>query len=60
MQRHWEMERCVFNYLKDKHRHKEMRSVFERCNEDIHEAEMTALAYYIAAIDEREREHMPL
>eukprot|EP00972_Heterocapsa_arctica_P049169 7236643-Heterocapsa_arctica.AAC.1 len=40
MQRHWDMERCLFNHLKDKHRHKEMRSVSERCSEDIHEAEM--------------------
>ena len=37
-----------------------MREVFAHCAGPRHDAEMTALAYYTAAICEQERRHVPL
>ena len=37
-----------------------MARVFEKCSSNQDKAEMSALAYYVAAVSEKEREGMPL
>ena len=61
---HWGAEKLLYDHLIQDHRHKELQEVWtERCAgeaEEQHEAEMTLLAYYMAGVREKEREHMPL
>ena len=60
MRDHWEMERSLHAHLWAGHRDHEMREVFAHCAGPRHDSEMTALAYYTAAICEQERRHVPL
>ena len=70
---HWSMERWLYGHLVfHEHKDKEMKPVLEhirrlhactgvnckRCQAD--DGEMTALAFYMQAVSEREREHMSL
>ena len=54
------MERPLHAHFWAVHRDHEMREVFAHCAGPRHDAEMTALAYYTAAICEQERRHVPL
>ena len=53
----WDQERDLYIHLKQHH---EMKTVFDKFSGDRHDKELTALAFYVAAICEVEREHMPL
>ena len=58
---HWSSEKWLFEHLKACHADKEMLEVSQaRCQGARHESEMTLLAYYMAAVRARERDHMPL
>ena len=58
---HWGSEKWLFDHLKACHAHLEMAEISQNCCQgEQHEAEMTLLAYYMAAVRAREREHMPL
>ena len=68
---HWSSDWVLFRHLKNAHTNKndpnnnEMCAVFdyiavELCLENDSEHKMTGLAFYMAAVCEREREHVPL
>ena len=66
---HWQLEWELYNHLKAKHDTEEMREVIEWVQQRIqtwHTQESERLeflwvhSFYIAAVQEREREHMPL
>ena len=57
---HWSLERALYSHLLGSHRKQEMKDVFDKCSEPKDDLEMTALAYYTAAVCEREREHIPI
>ena len=58
---HWGMEKWLFDHLMEKHAHNEMQEIFRsRCSNPADIFEMTLLAYYMAAVSERERAHLPL
>ena len=53
------MEQCLYLHLQSQHSRAEMTRVEKRrSNRD--KAEMSALAYYVAAVSEKERDAMPL
>ena len=63
MRTHWEMEKRFFDHLRDEeqgHRRQEMKEIFDLCIKPSDDVEMTALAYYVAAVSEQERQHMPI
>ena len=58
---HWGLEKWVFDHLKAHHADAEMKAIYElRCQGETHANEMTLLAYYMAAVRQKEREHLPL
>ena len=60
-QEHWAMERWLFLHLKHVHGNNELRDIVDNCcSHTTDEKEMTLLAYYLAAVREKERQHMPL
>ena len=55
------MERWLFLHLKHHHGKKELRDIMVNCcSKASDDKEMTLLAYYLAAVREKERQHMPL
>jgi hypothetical protein len=60
-QEHWAMERWLFLHLKHCHADEELRDIATNCcRRPQDDQEMTLLAYYMAAVREKERQHMPL
>ena len=60
-EQHWGMEKWLFDHLLEVHAHAEMKEIFAQCcDTPLDKKEMTLLAYYTAAVAEREREHVPL
>ena len=58
---HWGGEKWLFDHLMECHAGSEMADIYENCCQgDKHLQELTLLAYYMAAVREREREHLPL
>ena len=55
---HWGSETWLVDHLKACHAHLEMAEISQNCCQgEQHKAEMTLLAYYMAAVRAREREH---
>ena len=60
MAEHWQMEWQLYTHLRAAHRD-EMSEVFARCKEENRDGGFVpVISYYVAAVSEREREHMPL
>ena len=58
---HWACEKWLFDHLMECHAGVEMADINKNCCQGKkHLQEMTLLAYYMAAVREREREHLPL
>ena len=54
-------EKWLSDHLKACHANHEVADIWQNCCQgELHEAEVTLLAYYMAAVRAREREHMPL
>ena len=58
---HWGLEKWLQEHLLAVHAAKELREIaIDCCSTEADTQEMTLLAYYMAAVREQEREHMPL
>ena len=58
---HWGSEKWLFDHLMECHANAEMADIYQKCCQGVkHQREMILLVYYMAAVREREREHLPL
>ena len=60
---HWASEKWLYDHLLAEHSSegREMHEIWRTCCQGKrHQEEMTLLAYYMAAVSEKEREHIPL
>ena len=60
MTTHWVAELRLYAHLVEKRSSQEMAEIFAHCCGPDDAADFSALAYYMAAVCEQERQHMPL
>ena len=58
---HWGLEKWLYEHLLAVHVEKELCEIYTKfCSSEVAHRQMWLLAYYMAAVREKEREHMPL
>ena len=58
---HWCLKKWLYEHLLAVHAEKELCEIYTKfCSSEVAHRQMWLLAYYMAAVREKEREHMPL